>query len=102
MFNDTPRGATASAQLPSRLVETAKANGKEPYAWLRHALERLPQGSSVEDYGRAAAVELINVTVDWRRRPTMTDSGHNVQGTQSGIGHWANVHQPAEGEEASH
>lgn len=45
---------------------------------------------------------LINVTVDWRRRPTMTDSGHNVQGTQNGIGHWANVHQPAEGEEASH
>ncbi|WP_154660070.1 transposase domain-containing protein, partial [Pseudomonas parafulva] len=32
------------------LVETAKANGQEPYAWLRHALERLPQASSVEDY----------------------------------------------------
>ncbi|WP_146050490.1 transposase domain-containing protein, partial [Pseudomonas putida] len=32
------------------LVETAKANGQEPYAWLRHALERLPLASSVEDY----------------------------------------------------
>jgi hypothetical protein len=32
------------------LVETAKANGKEPYAWLRHALERLPQAYSVEDF----------------------------------------------------
>jgi transposase len=49
LFSDTPRGATASAQLYS-LVETAKANGQEPYAWLRHVLERLPQASSVEDY----------------------------------------------------
>lgn len=49
LFSDTPKGATASAQLYS-LVETAKANGQEPYAWLRHALERLPQASSLEDY----------------------------------------------------
>ncbi|WP_454910677.1 IS66 family transposase [Stutzerimonas chloritidismutans] len=49
LFSDTPKGATASAQLYS-VVETAKANGQEPYAWLRHALERLPQASSVEDY----------------------------------------------------
>ena len=49
LFSDTPKGATASAQLYS-LVETAKANGQEPYAWLRHALERLPHAASVEDY----------------------------------------------------
>ncbi len=49
LFSSTPKGATASAHLYS-LVETAKANGKEPYAWLRHALERLPQASSVEDF----------------------------------------------------
>jgi len=49
LFSDTPKGATASAQLYS-LVETAKANGQEPYAWLRHALECLPHASSVEDY----------------------------------------------------
>ncbi|WP_073172532.1 IS66 family transposase [Pseudomonas asturiensis] len=49
LFSDTPKGATASAQLYS-LVETAKANGQEPYAWLRHALERLPTATSVEDY----------------------------------------------------
>ncbi|MCK9798856.1 transposase domain-containing protein [Pseudomonas sp. MAFF 302030] len=48
LFSDTPKGATASAQL-YRLVETAKANGQEPYAWLRHALERLPTATSVED-----------------------------------------------------
>ena len=49
LFSDTPKGAIASAQLYS-LVETAKANGQEPYAWLRHVLERLPQACSVEDY----------------------------------------------------
>ena len=42
LFSDTPKGAMASAQLYS-LVETAKANGQEPYAWLPHA-------SSVEDF----------------------------------------------------
>lgn len=44
LFSSTPKGAPASAQFYS-LVETAKANGQEPYAWLRHALERLPQTS---------------------------------------------------------
>jgi hypothetical protein len=36
LFSDTSKSATASAQLYS-LVETAKANGQEAYAWLRHA-----------------------------------------------------------------
>lgn len=47
LFSDTPKGAIASAQLYS-LVETAKANGQEPYAWLRHALERLPLATSLK------------------------------------------------------
>ncbi|WP_370692695.1 IS66 family transposase [Pseudomonas sp.] len=49
LFSDTPKGATASAQIYS-LIETAKANGQEPYAWLRHVLERLPLVNSIEDY----------------------------------------------------
>ena len=49
LFSDTPQGATASAQIYS-LIETAKANGQEPYAWLRQVLERLPSARSVEDY----------------------------------------------------
>ncbi|KQQ56824.1 hypothetical protein ASF84_06535 [Pseudomonas sp. Leaf127] len=49
MFSDPPKDATASAQLYS-LVETTKANDQELYARLCHALERLPQASSVEDY----------------------------------------------------
>ena len=39
LFSDTPKGATASAQIYS-LIETTKANGQEPYAWLRHILVR--------------------------------------------------------------
>jgi len=49
LFSDMPKGSTASSQLYS-LVETAKDYGQEPYAWLRHALERLPQASNVEDF----------------------------------------------------
>jgi transposase len=47
LFSGTPKGAMASAELYS-LVETDKANSQEPYAWLRHALERRPQATSVE------------------------------------------------------
>lgn len=49
LFSDTPKGATASAQIYS-LLETAKANGHEPYAWLRYVLERLPHAQSVANY----------------------------------------------------
>ncbi|WP_371927136.1 transposase domain-containing protein [Pseudomonas sp. F01002] len=45
LFSDAPKGATASAQIYS-LVETAKANGQEPYT----VLERLPQAVLVEDF----------------------------------------------------
>jgi len=48
LFSDTPKGATASAQIYS-LIETAKASG-HLNAWLRHILERLPASSSVDDY----------------------------------------------------
>ena len=49
LFSDTPKGATASAQIYS-LVETAKVNGQEPYTWLRNVLEQLPHAQSVADY----------------------------------------------------
>lgn len=48
LFADTPKGASASAVIYS-LVETAKANGHEPYAYLRHVLSALPKANSVED-----------------------------------------------------
>lgn len=49
LFSDTPKGAHASALIYS-LIETAKANGQEPYAWLRHVLERLPLATTTADY----------------------------------------------------
>ena len=48
MFSDTPAGAHSSAVIYS-LVETAKANGVEPYAWLRWVLRELPAAKTVED-----------------------------------------------------
>jgi len=51
LFSDTPRGAHASAALYS-LVETAKANGLEPYHYLRYLFDRLPQATQRQDYER--------------------------------------------------
>ena len=48
LFAGSPRGAFASA-VYFTLIETAKANGLEPQAYLRHLLERLPYAESVED-----------------------------------------------------
>mgnify|MGYP001033717674 CR=1 FL=1 len=48
LFADTPAGATASANLYS-LIETAKANGHEPYRYLRYLFTRLPAATSVHD-----------------------------------------------------
>ena len=42
LFSDIIKGATASAQIYS-LVDTAKDNGQQPYAWLSLA-------TAVEDY----------------------------------------------------
>jgi len=49
LFADTVSGARASAMFFS-LVETAKANGLEPYAYLRALFERLPLAKTVADY----------------------------------------------------
>jgi IS66 C-terminal element len=49
LFADTVKGAQASAALFS-IVETAKANGLEPYAYVRHLFERLPHAKTVADF----------------------------------------------------
>lgn len=49
LFSDTPQGAHASARLYS-LIATAKANGHEPYRYLRHVFKELPAAESVEDF----------------------------------------------------
>lgn len=45
MFCDTVNGAHASARLYS-IIETAKANGLEPYQYLRHLFTELPKAKS--------------------------------------------------------
>jgi transposase len=49
LFCDTPAGAHASALIYS-LVETAKANGLEPYTWLRNVLCEIPAATTVEHF----------------------------------------------------
>ena len=64
LFSDTPAGAEASARLYS-LVETAKANGLEPYAYLRRVFTDLPQAKTIED---------IEALLPWNIAPTATHS----------------------------
>ena len=49
LFSDTVKGAAASANLYS-LLETCKANGVEPHAYLTFLFERLPHLSTADDY----------------------------------------------------
>jgi hypothetical protein len=48
LFSDTPQGAHASAIIYS-VIETAKANDLEPYAYLRRVFSVLPAATSVAD-----------------------------------------------------
>lgn len=48
LFSETVKGVRSSANLYS-LIETAKANGLEPYAYLRRAFSLLPAATTVAD-----------------------------------------------------
>ena len=48
MFCDTQDGALASANFYT-MVETAKANGINPCAYLKHVFTELPKAKTVED-----------------------------------------------------
>lgn len=64
LFSDTPAGAHSSAVIYS-LLQTARANGVEPYQWLRHVLRELPAARSVE------AVEAL---LPWNVKSALSDS----------------------------
>jgi len=49
LFSCTTEGARASAAIYS-LIETAKANGLEPYWYLKHLFERLPEAMTEADF----------------------------------------------------
>ena len=53
LFSGSPRGAAASARLFS-IIETAKANGQEPYWYLRKLFGELPAARSEVDLLRLA------------------------------------------------
>ena len=61
LFCDTPKGAEASAAVYS-LVETAKANGLEPYAYLRQLMQDLPW------YGSQPSEKDLEVALPWSAR----------------------------------
>ena len=48
LFSESVKGAQSSADLYS-LIETAKANGLEPYAYLRRVFTLLPAATTVAD-----------------------------------------------------
>ena len=56
LFSQTTAGATASARLYS-LVETARANGIEPHAYLSHLFAELPNAASADHFEIPPAVE---------------------------------------------
>ena len=49
LFSDSVEGAEASAIIYS-IIETAKANNKEPYHYLKSIIDQLPAAQSLEDF----------------------------------------------------
>ena len=70
LFSDTPAGADASARLYG-LIETAKANGLEPYAYLRHVFAELPKATTLAE---------IEALLPWNVELTrsLDDATHSV------------------------
>ena len=64
LFSDSVKVAVASANLYS-LVETAKANGVEPHAYLSLLFAQLPYLTTVEDY---------ETMLPWNVRPVSPSS----------------------------
>lgn len=58
LFSDTARGADSSANLFS-LVITARANGIEPYDYLKRVFSELPKADSIEDIERLLPVRFL-------------------------------------------
>ena len=61
LFSDTPKGADSSA-IVYTLVETAKANGIDPYAYLLRVLSLLPY------FGKSPSNEALDQLLPWHQR----------------------------------
>jgi len=63
LFSGSPRGAKASAAIYS-LIETAKANDLEPYQYLRHLFENIPQAKTAKDLKALLPMNLNRDTIN--------------------------------------
>lgn len=61
LFSHTPKGAQASATLYS-LIETAKTNGLEPYAYLLELFTRMPAAKTEDD---------LQALLPWRQEQSL-------------------------------
>ena len=73
LFSDTVKGAVASANL-YLLVETCKANGVEPHAYLTLLFHQLPYLNTVEDY---------ETVLPWNAKATLPAASHLTVDRQS-------------------
>ena len=62
LFSNSVAGAKASANLYS-LIETAKANNLEPYTYLKHIFDTIPNAQSFDD---------IDQLLPWRIKQACT------------------------------
>ena len=74
LFSDTVKGAIASANLFS-IVETAKANGVEPHAYLSLLFAQLPCAKTVEDF---------ETLLQWNVKTTLAGTSHQVAERKNG------------------
>ncbi len=59
LFSQTPKGAHASAKIYS-LIETARANGIEPYTYMVEVLTKLPSSTTDEGLDRLLPLSLFS------------------------------------------
>ena len=62
LFSDTVKGAEASANIYS-VIETAKANGLDPYRYFLHLLTELPKAQRVEDFEKLLPTRCTEVEI---------------------------------------
>jgi transposase len=60
LFSNTPNGAAASATIYS-LIESAKANGLEPYRYLRYLFTKLPEAKTEYELGKLLPTEVEKI-----------------------------------------
>jgi len=70
LFSNSPKGASASSVHYS-LIETAKANNIEPYAYLVHVLNKIPYANTVEE---------IEMLLPWNYKKSLLTATEIING----------------------